>query len=111
MGETANTIPPGGYKNLTGLDWLKGIGYALFGNITALILFAISQDHFPTWPELQPYIVTTVTTLLGYIGKNYFTNNEGKMFKQDGPIVAVPAKELEKVIDKAVDKENEVKNY
>lgn len=104
MGETVSSIPPGGYKKLVGADWKKGVGYILFGSISGIILFALSQDHFPTWPELRPFVITAATTLFGYIGKNYFTNNEGKMFKEDAETLTVGAKELDKVIDIAQEK-------
>lgn len=101
MGETANTIPPKGLFSIKGSDWVKGIGIVLFGNITVMILFLIEQDHWPSWVEWQPYIKMTVSTLLGYIGKNFFTNNTGQLFTADKPTTTVPTKELDKVIDKA----------
>jgi len=104
MGETSNTIPPKGYLNLHISDFTKGLGYILFGAISGIILYALSLDHFPTWPELRPIVLTSATTLFGYIGKNFFTNNEGKLFKADSETVIVPAKELDKVVDIAATK-------
>lgn len=104
MGQTVSSIPPSGYKNLKASDFTKGIGYILFGAISGIVLYALSQDHFPTWPELKPFVLSAATTLFGYIGKNYFTNNEGKMFKDDAQEVTVSAPELDKVIDKAAEK-------
>ena len=101
MGETINTIPPSGYKSLQGSDFTKGLGYILFGSISGIVLYALSQDHFPTWIELKPFVLSAATTLFGYIGKNYFTNNEGKMFKEDAPTTVVSAPALEKVVEKA----------
>lgn len=101
MGENVSSIPPGGYKKLVGADWKKGIGYILFGSVSGILLFALSQDHFPTWVELRPFVISAVTTFSGYMSKNYFTNNEGKMFKDDSPTLTVGAKALDEVIDKA----------
>lgn len=103
--QIASTVPPKGLFNLQGSDFLKGLGIALFGNITAIIIFLIRQDHWPAWVEWQPYIEVTVTTFLGYIGKNYFTNNSGQMFTSDKPIVHVDAVELQDLQDKAETKE------
>ena len=103
MSETANTIPPKGYMSLKGSDFVKGLSYILFGAVSSMIIYALSQDHFPTWPELRPIVLTAFTTLSGYIGKNYFTNNEGEVFKKDSPVVTVSASKLEKVVDEAND--------
>ena len=101
MGETSNTIPPKGYLNLHISDFTKGLGYILFGAISAIILYALGQDHFPTWKELQPFVLTAATSLFGYIGKNYFTNNEGKLFTQDAPVTTVPTQALKEVVEQA----------
>lgn len=101
MGETANTIPPKGLYTLQGSDFVKGLSYIIFGIVTGMILFALGRDHWPTWAEWRPVIYTSATTLFGYIGKNYFTNNVGQVFKPDQPVTTVPTKELEEVIVKA----------
>ncbi len=103
MGQTTASIPPKGYKSLQGSDFAKGIGTILFGSVTAIILFALGQDHFPNWVELRPFVLSGATTLFGYISKNYFTNNEGKMFKDDAPTTTVSTPALEAVIEKAAD--------
>lgn len=101
MGETVSQIPPKGYKNLQGSDFVKGLSYILFGIITGMILFALSQDHWPTWPQWRPVVYTSATTLFGYIGKNYWTNNEGKMFKHDVSTTTVGTSELKEVVEQA----------
>jgi len=100
MSENASTIPPKGYGKVGFNDLAKGALIVSFGHITAMIIFLIRQDHWPSWVEWQPYVEAGVYTLLGYVGKNLVTNNAGQLFKQDQPLVTVGAEELEKELEK-----------
>lgn len=101
MSETSNTIPPKGYNNLTGRDLWMGALMTVFPHIVALIIFALRQDTWPSWPEWRPYVEISVVTFLTYIGKNWKTNNVGQLFTDDKPTTMVSTKGLKEVIEEA----------
>lgn len=103
MGETSNTIPPGGIGKLQWSDLWKGIIKSLSGLVVGLIIQMIDDGRLPTYAEIAPILKATVYFLVGYLGINAGTNNVGQLFKKDQPTTTVPAKELEKVIEKAAE--------
>lgn len=101
MSEQSTSIPQKGMWTIKAMDWVKGLGIALFGNIAAMGIYLVKQDHWPTYEEWQPYIVITVTTFFAYIGKNFTTNNVGNLFQKDQPVVHVNAEKLASLEKKA----------
>ncbi len=104
MGQTATTIPPSGIGKLQFQDFLRGLVKSTSGLLIGLVIKFIQDKHLPPYSEIEPLLEATAYFFMGYIGINAATNNEGKMFKSDAPVVTVSAKELDKVIDKAADK-------
>lgn len=101
MGQIATTVPPKGLGRLQLNDFFKGALITCFGHLVAMVIFLIRQDHFPTWPEWQPYVEVTVYTFLVYLGKNLGTNNVGELFTKDKPVVHVDANDLKELEAKA----------
>lgn len=99
MAQDANTVPPKGYGSLSGKDFWKGALVVAFPHLVAMATFLIKQDHWPTWPEWQPYVEISVLTFLTYIGKNFATNNTGQLFTKDKPTVKVDADKLKQALD------------
>lgn len=104
MAETSNTIPPGGFGKLQWNDFVKSILLAAATNAMLSLYTIIDSGSWPTAEDWGDIIRTTVAFMISYILKNALTNNAGKFLKKDEPIVTVPAKELEKVIDVANEK-------
>lgn len=105
MGETSNTMPPGGIGKLQWSDLLKSIGLAVATNALMSLYSIIDSGAFPTKEDWFDILRTSLAFMISYILKNLLTNNTGQMFSKDQPTVTVPAKELDKVIDKAVEAE------
>ena len=101
MGETANTIPPSGFGKLQWSDLLKSVGLAVATNVLMSLYSLISVGSWPTKEDWLDILQTSVAFMISYLLKNILTNNVGQIAKKDQPTVTVPAKELEKVIDKA----------
>ena len=101
MGETANTIPPSGFGKLQWSDLLKSVLLAAGANALISLYTIINSGAWPTKEDWMDILQTTVAFMISYIVKNLLTNNTGQFAKKDQPVVTVPAKELEKVIDKA----------
>ncbi len=101
MTQEAQTVPPKGLYTLQVSDFVKGLGFVLFGNLAAALIFLIRQDHWPSWVEWQPYAESALTVFLAYIGKNFFTNNVGEVFTQDKPVVKVDIETLDNLKQKA----------
>lgn len=72
-----------GIGKINANDFWKGALMVCFGHLTAIIIFLLRQDHWPTWKEWQPYIEVTITTFLTYVGAKFGFNNEGEFLKQD----------------------------
>ena len=102
MGEQANTIPPKGFGTV---DFWKDLGKGAFlaalTNILLALYAIVQSGHLPTNGDWAVMLKSTLAILLSYFIKNLSTNNVGEMFTKDKPVVTVPAKELDKVIDKA----------
>lgn len=101
MAETSNTIPPKGFGNLQWSDFVKSILLAGATNAMLSLYTIIDSGSWPTKEDWGDIIRTTIAFMISYILKNVLTNNTGKFLKKDEPVVTVPAKELDKVIDMA----------
>lgn len=66
-------------------DFAKGAIIAFGTALLPSIYTMLDKDHFPTWIEFAPYLKAAVSALVMYIGKNYFSNNEGAFAKKDVP--------------------------
>lgn len=107
--QTTSTIPPKGLFTLKGKDFVNGLIVALFPHALAIGKFLINSDHWPTWVEWQPYIEMSYLAFGTYIGKNFFTNNAGQLFKEDQPVVTVGEDELKKELSEKKEKEEKDK--
>jgi len=104
MGDSTSRVPPSGIGQLRWSDLWKGLIKSVSGLLVGLLIKTIHDKQLPTYGEIEPLLEATVYFLIGYLGINAGTNNVGQLFKSNQPTVTVPAKELEKVIDKATDK-------
>lgn len=104
MAETSNTIPPGGFGTIQLKDFIKSIILAAGANALLSIYTIIDSGSWPTNEDWMDILRTTVAFIISYLIKNALTNNTGQFLKKDEPVITVPAKELEKVIDKANEK-------
>lgn len=103
MGETSNTVPPGGIGKLQWSDLWKGLIKGMAGLLVATILGSLRTRNLPDWDKIVDLIEYAFYFIIGYLGINAGTNNTGQLFKANQPTVTVPAKELDQVIDKAVE--------
>lgn len=103
MGETANTMPPKGFGRLQLSDFVKSILLAAGANALISLYTIIQSGAWPTREDWADILQATVAFIISYIVKNLLTNNTGDFLKKDQPTVTVPAKELDKVIDKATE--------
>jgi len=103
MGETANQIPPSGFGKLQWSDLLKSVLLAAGANALISLYTIINSGAWPTREDWMDILQTTIAFMISYIIKNVFTNNVGQFAKKDEPVVTVPAKELDKVIEKAAE--------
>lgn len=103
MSQEANTIPPKGFGKLQFSDFVKSILLAAGANALISLYTIIQSGSWPTSEDWKDILQATVAFIISYIVKNLFTNNTGKFLKKDEPVVVVPAKELEKVIDFAAE--------
>lgn len=103
MAQDANTIPPSGLGKLHISDFLKSLLLAALTNVLLALYTMIQAGHFPEGKDWGDMLKSTVAIVISYLLKNLGTNNVGQILKKDEPTVTVPAKELEKVIDKAND--------
>lgn len=105
MPELATTIPPRGLGSIQWKDFLKGLYYAVIGNVIYLITYFVGsilqeQPHFPTWTEWLPYVKGIAYAIGGYLVGKLGVNNVGQILKKDKPIVHVDAIELEELQNK-----------
>lgn len=109
MAETATTIPPKGLGSVKWNDLLKGLYYAIIGQIVYLVTFFVGSllqehPHFPTWAEWLPYIKPIIYQIGGYLVGKLGVNNVGQIGKADKPIVHVDKEELNELQAKANEK-------
>lgn len=104
MSENASTIPPGGIWSLKSSDLWKGLIKAMAGLLVATILGSLRERQLPDWDKIVDLIEYALYFIVGYLGINFSTNNNGQLFKANQPTVTVGAKELDKVIDIAQEK-------
>lgn len=103
MSQEASTIPPGGIGKLQWSDLFKSVGLAVATNALMSLYSLINSGSWPTQEDWMDILRTSVAFMISYIVKNLLTNNVGQMLKKDEPIIPVGAKELDKVIEKAVE--------
>lgn len=103
MGETANTIPPGGIGKIQLSDWIKG--GLLAGATSALSSLYVLMDSgkWPTNEDWKDILRTSIIFIVVYIIKNLGTNNVGQFLKPNQTTVTVGAKDLDQVVEKAVE--------
>ena len=101
MPQTATTIPPKGLGSLKLSDFWKGALMAFGTSILSRIYFLLTQDHFPSWHEFQPYLQAAFAAFVMYILKNLGTNNVGQILTPDKPVVHVDAEQLKSLKEKA----------
>lgn len=106
MSAVATTVPPKGLGSIQWKDFLKGLYYAIIGNVIYLVSFFISSllqetPHFPTWAEWLPYIKGIAAAFGGYIVGKLGVNNVGQIFQKDKQIVHVDANDLKELENKA----------
>lgn len=106
MPDNSATIPPKGLGSLQWHDLLKGIYYAVIGQVLYLIGYFFSsllQEHpqLPTWVGILPYVKAIGVTIGGYIVGKLGVNNVGQILQKDKPIVHVDADALDELKAKA----------
>ena len=102
MGEQSNTIPTKGIGTVNfWKDLGKGAFLAALTNILLGLYTIVQSGNLPTGEQWRGMALSTFAILLSYFIKNLSTNNVGEMFAKDKPVITVPAKELDQVIDKA----------
>lgn len=105
MSEIATTVPPKGFGSLQARDWLKGLYYAVIGQLVIMLYFLVDNllqehPHWPTWAEWLPSVKAFVSTFAGYVLGKIGVNNVGQLFQKDKPIVHVAADELKALLNK-----------
>lgn len=105
MPELATTIPPKGYGNIRWNDLLKGVYYAIIGQVLYLVSFFVNSvlqehPHFPAWAEWLPYIKPIALQIGGYLIGKLGVNNVGQIGKRDKEIVHVGKDQLQELTDK-----------
>ena len=104
--EVATKVPPKGLWSLQARDFLKGLYYAVVGQLVIMIYFLIQNllqehPHWPTWAEWLPSVKAFVSTFAGYILGKIGVNNVGEIFTKDKPVVHVDATDLKNLENKA----------
>lgn len=60
---------------------------ALVASLITLLPPLLSRDAAPTWHEIVMVLKLSAAAGLGALGRKYFTNSVGQMFKKDPPEV------------------------
>lgn len=102
MSQDTTTIPPRGLWTLKLEDIWKGFIKSCGGLILGLIIKMIQDKfHLPAYDQVEPLLEASAYFFLGYIGINYASNNEGKMFKKDAETIRVPVQQLNELKEQA----------
>jgi hypothetical protein len=81
------------YKKLMGSDVLKAVitmfFTAFFASLIEILPPLLSKDIAPTWHEVTMVLKLSIAAGLGALGRKYFTNSVGQVFKKE-PENAMP---------------------
>lgn len=73
------------------LQWWDVVKGALVAGVTTLItalIMILNNGEIPlTMAEWKPILIAALASFLGYILKNWLTNNEGKIGKPDNKVI------------------------
>lgn len=106
--KNAEVVPARGIGSLKWNDLLKGLYYAIIGQVLYLIGFFFSSllqehPHLPTWAEWLPYLKPVVIQIGGYIVGKLGVNNVGQILTGDKSVVHVDAEEYNDLKAKAAE--------
>jgi len=99
--EATSMIPAKGLWTLKMKDFVNGLYLAVLPQLYVMLDYWSSSDHFPTYGEWKPYIKASLVILVGYLFKNFNTNNVGQFGKVDKPVVPVDVEELHELKQQA----------
>lgn len=95
MSDSTTSVPPSGIGQLRWSDLWKGLIKSCSGLLVGVLIKCLQEKTIPTYGQIEPLLEAGVYFLVGYLGINAATNNEGKLFKADAPTVTVSKEVLD----------------